>query len=383
MAEKEPPANVPSVPPTAVGDPNGHQRAPVELVTDGDAFDSLSMEGMSRLVELERKMRLSAETTLAEALQDIERMQGEATLLAAKKKEEKSILNARHKYQKDLAKKLLEKTKADATQAKVLLDKTNCEATLLLAKTKSVAKQDLDTVKNALATQVEVTETQKNLKKNAQNAKSNITKDLKKMTTKYDNLVRLGELNKSKMSEQNIAMSDWMKTKSDLDDQIKKLGKDLKGATKQVELKVDKKLDHELNMLKLKNENKQLELDLVQVKLQDKLESRKAPPPATKTTKAKAQGPLTLMEKKEFESHKAELKRISKENDATRAKLKKENKAADIRSNLGFAANLMQNRTNGGMWQTGLVADVSSCLVFVFYVLLRDTNTLFRILVIF
>ena len=336
------------------------------------------MEGMSKLVELERKMRLSAETNLAEALQNLEKMQGEATLCAAKKKEEKSIMSARHTYQKDLAKKLLNKTNADAAQAKLLLDTTKGEATLLLAKTKTkkaslaaqlksvkeVAKQELEVVKQALATQTDITEAQTRLKKEAQNAKATLTKDFKKLTTKHDGLVRIGEVNKSKMSDHNVAMSAWMKTKSDLDDKIKKLKKDLKGATKVVELDKDKKLDHELNMLKLRNENKQLDLDLVREKLQDKLQSRKAPL-TTKTTKAKAPGPLTLKEKKEFEKHKADLKRISKENDATRDKLKKKNKAADIRSSLGFAANLMQNRTNGGMWNTGLVGDVSSCLVFV------------------
>ena len=104
----------------------------------------MSIEGMSRLVESERKMRLSDKINLAEALQNLEKMQREATLLAAKKKEEKSILSAWHKYQKDLAKKelastaklLLNKTKGDATLAKLLLEKMKGEATLLLVKTK-------------------------------------------------------------------------------------------------------------------------------------------------------------------------------------------------------------------------------------------------------
>jgi hypothetical protein len=62
-----------------------------------------------------------------------------------------------------------------------------------------------------------------------------------------------------------------------------------------------------------------------------------------------------------LENHKAEVKRQAKENDATREKLKKDNKAADVRSNLGFAANMLQNRVNAGLWQTGTVADVRSC----------------------
>ena len=55
MAKKQPRAKVPPIPPTAVGDPNGHQRKQIELETDGDG---LSIEGMSRLVGSEQKMSL-------------------------------------------------------------------------------------------------------------------------------------------------------------------------------------------------------------------------------------------------------------------------------------------------------------------------------------
>jgi hypothetical protein len=41
--------------------------------------------------------------------------------------------------------------------------------------------------------------------------------------------------------------------------------------------------------------------------------------------------------------------------------MKKDTKAQDVQSNLGFAANMLHNTSNmnGGMWQTGSVADVS------------------------
>jgi hypothetical protein len=41
--------------------------------------------------------------------------------------------------------------------------------------------------------------------------------------------------------------------------------------------------------------------------------------------------------------------------------MKEDTKMPNVQSNLGFAANMLQNTTNmnGGMWQTGLVSDVS------------------------
>jgi hypothetical protein len=106
-----------------------------------------------------------------------------------------------------------------------------------------------------------------------------------------------------------------MKTKTDLQTEVKNLTKDVKALTKNVDTLFQKKLDHEPSIQKLRNESKQLELDLVHA---DKLQNKKAQ--ASNTKKAP---PLSLVEKKDFETHKAEVKRQAKDNDA-REKLKKE-----------------------------------------------------------
>jgi hypothetical protein len=131
----------------------------------------------------------------------------------------------------------------------------------------------------------------------------------------------------------------------------------VKAMTKKLDGQLEVKLDHDISIQKLGNDSKKLELDLLREKLREKLENKKPPPLNNGPKKATS---LTLSEKKDFETHKAEVKRQSKDNDATRDKLKKDNKAADVRSNLGFAANMLQNRVNGGLWQTGTVADVSN-----------------------
>jgi hypothetical protein len=58
--------------------------------------------------------------------------------------------------------------------------------------------------------------------------------------------------------------------------------------------------------------------------------------------------------------HKVDYKRCTKDDDTARDKMKKDTKANDVQSNLGFAANMLQNTTNMnvGMWQTGSVADI-------------------------
>jgi hypothetical protein len=107
-------------------------------------------------------------------------------------------------------------------------------------------------------------------------------------------------------------------------------------------------------MQKMRNEYKQLDLD----QAREKNENKKHAAP----TKA-ASGALSLEDKKALESHKVDCKRRTKDDDFARDKMKKDTKARDVQSNLGFAANMLQNTSNmnGGMWQTGSVADVSSC----------------------
>lgn len=338
MAENQPPANVPPIPslamahPTKNGNPNGkNQRKPVEQAD----VSTNDMDGMLMMIESERKLRVSAEKKLASAEKPAEKklavsekligkMKGEAELLLARTKDEKAILTALLKSQKEFAKKELEATKRE------------------------------------LAAEVLLTAAHEQVKKDANEWKRAIKKELKQLQTKYDALVKVSENDKTKISQHNSSLSSWMKTKTELDSSIKQLNKDLVSVTKRVDLQVEKKLDHELSLQELKNSSKQLELDLVRERLNDKLQNRKAPP-ATKTKSGRG---LTLEEKKDFETHKAEVRKTAKENDAAREKLKKDTKASDIRHNLGFATNLMQNRTNGGMWNTGLVANVSSCLVF-------------------
>ncbi len=76
-----------------------------------------------------------------------------------------------------------------------------------------------------------------------------------------------------------------------------------------------------------------------------------------------ASAALTLENRMELESHKVECKRRTKDDDAARDKMKKDNKARDVQSNLGFAANMLQNTTNmnGGMWQQGSGLQDVSC----------------------
>jgi hypothetical protein len=96
-------------------------------------------------------------------------------------------------------------------------------------------------------------------------------------------------------------------------------------------------------MQKMRNKYKKLDLNQAGGKLENK---RKAMP--TKTVAAA----LTLKDKKELESYKVDCKRRSKDDNFARDKMKKDTKVHDVQSNLGFAANMLQNTTNmnGGMW---------------------------------
>jgi len=261
-----------------------------------------------QLIESERKLQVSAEMKLARADLLLDKMKGEAALLLAKTKDKNSSLSCQLKSQKDLAKK-------------------------------------------ELAAETANTEAQTQLKKDSQTAKTALRKEHNKLTTKHDGVVRVGETHKSKISDHNLALSNWMKTKSELEAEVKRLTKDLKAATKRVDLQVERKLDHEVSMQQLRNQSKQLELDLAREKFSDKKlqNTKKAPPPSEIKKK---QGPLSLQERKDFVSHQAKVKKTAKEEEETRAKLKKDNKTRDVRSNLGFAASLMKNRTNGRMWNT-------------------------------
>jgi hypothetical protein len=143
-----------------------------------------------------------------------------------------------------------------------------------------------------------------------------------------------------------------MRTRTDLQNAVKNLGKEVKSLTKKIDNQLDKKLNHELMMQKMRNEYKQLDID----QACKKIENKKAGVPSKAAAAA-----LTLEDKKDLESHKVDCKRRTKDDDFARDKMKKDTKARDVQSNLGFAANMLQNTSNmnGGMWQTGSVADVS------------------------
>jgi hypothetical protein len=103
-------------------------------------------------------------------------------------------------------------------------------------------------------------------------------------------------------------------------------------------------------MQKMKNDYKQLGLD----KLPEKLNIKKAG--------GASDGPMSLEQKKDFDSHQAFVKQASKDIDLACAFQQKEIKKKDVEySNLGFAANMLHNTSNlnGGMWSSMSGGDVS------------------------
>ena len=72
-----------------------------------------------------------------------------------------------------------------------------------------MAKKELDVAKKELvaAQQIAITEAQTQLEKDAQTAKATLRKERDKLTTKCDCVVRVGETNKSKILDHNLALS--------------------------------------------------------------------------------------------------------------------------------------------------------------------------------
>ena len=66
-----------------------------------------------------------------------------------------------------------------------------------------------------------------------------------------------------------------MKMKSEQEGEVKRLTKDPETATKRVDPRVEKKLDHELSIQKLRNKSKHLKLDLVREKMSKQEEASK------------------------------------------------------------------------------------------------------------
>jgi chromosome segregation ATPase len=310
MAENQPPANASHQPPD-----NIVLRAPLGASNGREPFKKPSSDHRMLDYESERKGRVSAEKNLAEATTKIGnlcQLQEQRNLLLAKLKTDNKCLSDSLKSQKSLAKK------------------------------------ELDAEKASTQTQIQ---NKKDAVKVVQTSKQALKKDFDKQKKIYDSLVRVSNGYKVKISDLNCTQTSLMRTRTELQNEVKLLTKEVRTLTKKVDAQLMKKLDHELSMQKMKNEYKQLDLD----QAREKLENKKAP--INKTLAAA----LTLEDKKELESHKVDCKRRSKDDDFARDKMKKDTKARDVQSNLGFAANMLQNTSNmnGGMWQTGSVADVS------------------------
>jgi chromosome segregation ATPase len=283
---------------------------------------------IQRALDKERVRRESAERKLADASVKF------AQLFELKEKCNLKLASA----QTDL-KYLSGVSKAAKASAKQSLDGQKAQTKKEIDGQKAHATIQLDAKKDAL--------------KAANSSKAALKKDYDKLKRNYDSLLKSNEANKGKLSEVNMSQSVLLRARTNLQAEVKDLQKNLKAAKKKVDEQLGKKQDHELSMQQLKNDNKQLDIDQERAKF----EQKKAP--INKTSLA-----LSLDEKKALELHKVDCRRLSKDDDAARDKMKKDNKSREVQSNLGFAHMLQQNSSNvnGGMWQQGTVQDVScSC----------------------
>jgi hypothetical protein len=221
----------------------------------------------------------------------------------------------------------------------------------LLKSNKTLAKKELDAEKSHTTAQVQL---KKDAVKAVTSSKQALKRDFDKQKKTYDSLLRTSNTNKVKISNLNCSQLSLLRTRTDLQNEVKNFTKEVTVLMNKIDNQLDKNLNHELCMQKMWNEYKQLDLD----QASKKNENKKAAPSKAASTM------LTLEDKKELESHKVDCKRQTKDDvddDFARDKLEKETKDRDFQSNLGFAANMLQNTTNmnGGMWQPGSVADVS------------------------
>jgi chromosome segregation ATPase len=293
------------------------------LARDTNGNDS----AIQRALDKERARRESAETKLADASVKF------AQLFELKEKCNLKLASA----QTDL-KYLSGVSKAAKASAKQSLDGQKAQNKKDFEGQKAHATIQLDAKKDAL--------------KAANSSKATLKKEFDKFKKKYDSLFRSNETNKGKLSEVNMSQSVLLRTRTNLQAEVKDLQKDLKAAKKKLDAQLINKLEHEMSMQQLKNDYKQLDID----QARERFENKKNPAINKKTSLA-----LSLDDKKELESHKVECRSRSKDDDAARDKLKKDLKQRKVQSNLGFAANMLQNSSNvnGGMWQQGTIQDVS------------------------
>jgi hypothetical protein len=170
----------------------------------------------------------------------------------------------------------------------------------LLKSNKTLAKKELDAKKSHTTAQVQ-------LKKDAVKAATSskqvlLNRDFDKQKKTYDSLLRMSNTNKVKISDLNCSQFSLLRTRTDLQNEVKNLTKEVKVLTKKIDNQLDKKLNHELCMQKMWNEYKQLDLD----QAREKNENNKAAP-----SKA-ASAVLTLEDKKELEWYKVDCKRKNK-----------------------------------------------------------------------
>jgi hypothetical protein len=221
----------------------------------------------------------------------------------------------------------------------------------LLKSQETLHKKELDAEKSHNTTaQVQL---KKDAIKSAKSSKGALKKDFDKQKKSYNSLLKSSNTNKVKISDLNCSQLSLLRTRTNLQNEVKNLTKEVKVLTKKIDNQLDKKLNRDFSMQKMRNEYKQLDLD----QARKKNENKKHAAPSKSVSAA-----LTLEDKIALESHKVDCKRRTKDDDFARDKMKKDTKARDVQSNLGFAANMLhqnQSNMNGGMWQNGSVTDVS------------------------
>jgi hypothetical protein len=297
---------------------------------------SSSKQSVKWMLDAERARRASAEKKLSVA---------EKKLVEAQKKID-HLCELRERINLELAKVATDnKCLTDLLKSRKSLEKTSTEGQ------KAASKKQLESHKAQATIHLNAKIT---VLKAAQSAKAALKKDFDKQKKAYDALFKANESNKSKILEYNGTQVELMRAKTALQIELKSLTKDFRALKKKADSQFVAKQEHEVSMQRLKNESKQLDLE----QAQQRFEMKKAPT----TNKTPSAAALTLQNRMELESHKVECKRRTKDDDAARDKMKKDNKARDIQSNISYTTNMMRhNNANmtGGMWQQGTVQDVS------------------------
>jgi chromosome segregation ATPase len=326
MAENQPPANVYALSDSAMQD------CSLALSNlrggNGNANGNARVPTAQRMYELECGLRTAAEKKIAAANRKV--------LLVTETRERASVALAKSqvecKNQKDI-------NKSDKAENRKKLEEQKMDSKKELANQKNVASILLSEKKIALR---EMT-----------TEKVAFKKKFEKGVRAFATLERQLETLQSKLHAVNASENSLLTNRTELQKQIKTLKKDVKVLEKASTAQLEMRHAHELDILKMKNKWKQLDVESAKSKLEMK---KKAP--ISKTARS-----LTLEGRMELESHKVECKRRSKDDDLARDKMKRDMKSQTLQSNFGFTTNMMQSQTNasGGSWKQGSqgVQDVS------------------------